>query len=139
MSVRNDPDLLAPGHTFRGARSFTREEVELFCRVTRDRIPLHREEDAARRSNFGELIVPGLLVAGMFADLLSDWDLLATEVSIRFLAAVHIDEPVEMTIVIREKDGHRLGGTFEAVASGQRMVVRGTLKGISMKAVMRDK
>ena len=74
----------------------------------------------------------------MFADLLSDWDLLATEIMIRFVAVVYVEESVEMVIVLTEKEGHRLGGTFECVASNERTVMRGVLKGISMRAVMRD-
>jgi 3-hydroxybutyryl-CoA dehydratase len=138
VNDRRDAALLKKGHVFRGVRSFARDEVELFCRVTRDRIPLHREEQVARQSKFGDLIVPGLLVASMFADLLSDWDLLATEITIRFLAPVYLEEPVEMTIVVGESDGQRLGGTFECVASGERTVMRGILKGVSMRAVMHD-
>ncbi|HEU4386758.1 MAG TPA: MaoC/PaaZ C-terminal domain-containing protein [Blastocatellia bacterium] len=138
VTARNDAGRLMPGHVFKGTRSFTKEEVELFCRVTRDRIPLHRVDDLAQRSKFGGLIVPGLLVTSMFADLLSDWDLLATEITIRFLAPVYVEEPVEMTIAVTEKDGHRLGGTLECLASGVRPVMRGVLKGISMEAVMRE-
>jgi hypothetical protein len=71
----------------------------------------------------------------MFADILSDWDLLATEMTIRFFDAVHVGEPVEMRILVDEKDGDRLAGQFECIAPPGRMVLRGSLRGISSRGL----
>lgn len=137
MSALKDSETLRVGDVFSGSREFTREDVEVFCKVTRDRNPLHREEEFARRSGFERLIVPGLLVASIFGDVLSDWDLLATEVLIQFVGPAYADDTVEITIEIDKKEGPHLSGKFCCTSRGGHPVLRGTLKGMSIKSVIR--
>jgi 3-hydroxybutyryl-CoA dehydratase len=77
MSALKNSEILRVGDVFCGSRRFTLEDVEAFCKVTRDRNPLHRDDEFARRSRFNRVIVPGLLVASIFGDVLSDWNLVA--------------------------------------------------------------
>ena len=138
MNGLKDSRTLRVGDVFGGSRKFTLEDVALFCKVTRDRNPLHRDEEFARRSRFERLIVPGLLVASIFGDVLSDWDLVATEVLIQFVAPVYADDTVDMTIEIDKKDGPHLGGKFYCTSQRGQPVLRGVLKGMSIKSVMRE-
>src|SRR4051794_41537782 len=41
------------------------QDIELFSALTGDRNPLHYDEDAARRSRFGALIVQGGVTSGL--------------------------------------------------------------------------
>jgi acyl dehydratase len=53
------------GETGRRTRRVRSEDIELFTELTGDRNPLHYDEDAARRSRFGGLIVQGGVTSGL--------------------------------------------------------------------------
>jgi acyl dehydratase len=48
-----------PGDRAALTRTVTAGDIELFTRISGDRNPLHYDEEAARASRFGELIVQG--------------------------------------------------------------------------------
>jgi acyl dehydratase len=53
------------GETARRTRRVRAEDIELFTELTGDRNPLHYDEEAARRSRFGGLIVQGGVTSGL--------------------------------------------------------------------------
>lgn len=53
------------GETARRTRTVRAEDIELFTEVTGDRNPLHYDEEAARRSRFGRIIVQGGVTSGL--------------------------------------------------------------------------
>jgi acyl dehydratase len=53
------------GDTARRSRTVRAEDIELFTQLTGDRNPLHYDEDAARRSRFGRIIVQGGVTSGL--------------------------------------------------------------------------
>jgi acyl dehydratase len=57
--------LAEVGATARRSRRITERDIELFTELTGDRNPLHYDEDAARRSRFGGLIVQGGVTSGL--------------------------------------------------------------------------
>jgi acyl dehydratase len=57
--------LAEVGATARRSRRVTQRDIELFTELTGDRNPLHYDEDAARRSRFGGLIVQGGVTSGL--------------------------------------------------------------------------
>jgi acyl dehydratase len=57
--------LVEVGATARRTRRVTERDIELFTELTGDRNPLHYDEDAARRSRFGGLIVQGGVTSGL--------------------------------------------------------------------------
>jgi acyl dehydratase len=57
--------LAEVGATARRTRRVTVRDIELFTELTGDRNPLHYDEDAARRSRFGGLIVQGGVTSGL--------------------------------------------------------------------------
>jgi acyl dehydratase len=57
--------LAEVGATARRSRRITGRDIELFTELTGDRNPLHYDEEAARRSRFGGLIVQGGVTSGL--------------------------------------------------------------------------
>ncbi len=53
------------GDTARRSRTVRAEDIELFTQLTGDRNPLHYDDDAARRSRFGRIIVQGGVTSGL--------------------------------------------------------------------------
>jgi acyl dehydratase len=53
-------------------RTFTADDVESFAALTGDRNPLHFDEDFARRTRPGRLIVHGGLTTGLFNALVAE-------------------------------------------------------------------
>jgi acyl dehydratase len=53
------------GQTARRSRIVRARDIELFTEITGDRNPLHYDEDAARASRFGGLIVQGGITSGL--------------------------------------------------------------------------
>src|SRR4051795_9888366 len=53
------------GQTATLTRRISMDDIELFSALTGDRNPLHYDEDFARRSRFGELIVQGGVTSGL--------------------------------------------------------------------------
>jgi len=53
------------GQTARRSRTVRARDIELFTEITGDRNPLHYDEEAARTSRFGGLIVQGGITSGL--------------------------------------------------------------------------
>jgi acyl dehydratase len=49
----------APGATASRTRTIGERDIELFTEISGDRNPLHYDEEAARASRFGEIVVQG--------------------------------------------------------------------------------
>ncbi len=58
-------ESLAVGDTAELSRTVTAREVELFAEATGDNNPVHLDEEAALRSQFGGRIAHGMLTAGI--------------------------------------------------------------------------
>jgi acyl dehydratase len=56
---------LSVGQTACRTRTVRAEDIELFTELTGDRNPLHYDEDAARGSRFGRVIVQGGVTSGL--------------------------------------------------------------------------
>ncbi len=60
-----------PGARARRSLALTREHVETFARLTGDYNPLHFDEEFARRTRFGGLVVQGGLTTGLLHALVA--------------------------------------------------------------------
>ena len=81
------------GDTARRTRTVSARDIELFTEMTGDRNPLHYDEDLARRSRFGGIVVQGGVTTGLLNALVAE-DLpgpgsVFLQVNWRFLAPVH--------------------------------------------------
>jgi acyl dehydratase len=137
MESNSDASELDVGFVMTGSRLFSAEIVAAFCQVTRDKNPLHHDEEFSRKTRFGRPIVPGLLVASLFTDIASNWQLLAQEVTFIFRAPVFIGETVKATIRINSRQGPALAADFECRTEEGRLVIEGALKGVTLSAIMR--
>jgi acyl dehydratase len=102
-------------------KSMTRRDIELYTEITGDRNPLHYDEEAARASLFGGLIVQGGITTGILNALVAE-DLpgpgsvfLAME--LKFAKAVFVGDTVtgrvEVTKVRADKPICNLSVTIE--------------------------
>lgn len=62
----------AEGATAVRQKSMTRRDIELYTEITGDRNPLHYDEEAARGSLFGGLIVQGGITTGILNALVAE-------------------------------------------------------------------
>ena len=79
-------------------RRVTQHDVELFTEITGDRNPLHFDEEAARESVFGGLIVQGGVTSGILNAVVAE-DLpgpgsVFLSVEWQFVKAVHIGDTI---------------------------------------------
>ena len=63
---------MAVGHTARRTRTISTRDIELFTEMTGDRNPLHYDEDLARRSRFGGIVVQGGVTTGLLNALVAE-------------------------------------------------------------------
>lgn len=138
MTKLLDSSRMQVGDLFQGTRRFDADEVREFCRLTRDRSPLHWDEAFLSRTRLERPIVPGLLVTSLFAEILSSWDLVAQEVSVRFLQPTLVGESVEATVRITHREGISSRADFLCRNSGGATLLVGKLQGVSMRALMHD-
>ena len=59
------------GATATWTRTITQRDVETYAEITGDRNPLHFDEDFARQTRFGRLVVQGGITAGLFNALVA--------------------------------------------------------------------
>jgi acyl dehydratase len=79
-------------------------DIELFTRLTGDRNPLHYDEELARRSRFGEIIVQGGITSGLLNAVVAE-DLpgpgtVFLGVNWRFLAPVRPGDEITANVEI---------------------------------------
>lgn len=93
------------------SKQMGRRDVELFTEITGDRNPLHYDEEAARNSLFGGLIVQGGVTSGILNALVAE-DLpgpgtVFLGMEMKFVKAVYVGDSitgrVELTNVRRDK------------------------------------
>jgi acyl dehydratase len=60
------------GQTARRSRVVTARDIELFTEITGDRNPLHYDEELAKASRFGAIIVQGGVTSGLLNALVAE-------------------------------------------------------------------
>ena len=58
------------GQSYEMKRVFTQEEVMHFAELSLDTNPLHTDAEYAKKTRFGQLIVPGFLTASLFSAII---------------------------------------------------------------------
>ncbi|KAA2244394.1 SDR family NAD(P)-dependent oxidoreductase [Salinarimonas soli] len=84
-----------------GRRSFTLDDQERFAGLAGDRNPLHVDRSYARRTMLGDVVVHGLHQVLWALDRLYDVHPetpAPAALDVRFRRALHLDEPVELTL-----------------------------------------
>jgi acyl dehydratase len=65
-------NTLEIGATARRTRTITRRDIELFTEISGDRNPIHYDEEMARASRFGGLVVQGGVTSGLLNALVAE-------------------------------------------------------------------
>ena len=98
------------GDTARRTRTVTARDIELFTEITGDRNPLHYDEELARASRFGRIIVQGGVTSGLLNAVVAE-DLpgpgsVFLETHWRFLAPVGPGDTITAEVeVLEHRDG----------------------------------
>jgi acyl dehydratase len=92
------------GQTARRTRTVTTEDIERFAEMTGDRNPIHFDEEVARRSRFGGLVVQGGVTSGLLNAVVAE-DLpgpgsVFLEVNWRFLAPVRPGDTITAEVEV---------------------------------------
>lgn len=107
-TIRGMPSV---GAAVERSKQVGRRDIELFTEITGDRNPLHYDEEAARNSLFGGLIVQGGVTSGILNALVAE-DLpgpgtVFLGMALKFVKAVYVGDTitgrVELTNVRRDK------------------------------------
>jgi acyl dehydratase len=94
------------GDTARRSRTVTTRDIELFTEITGDRNPLHYDEEIARRSRFGRVIVQGGVTSGLLNAVVAE-DLpgpgsVFLETQWRFLSPVGPGDTITAEVTVLE-------------------------------------
>lgn len=112
--------------------TFDAESVEEWCEQAGDSNEIHLDEDAASSSEFGERIVPGMMildkVSGLLEQLGTDDEtvVIHTIVGVRFRDPISLDEPVEIGVEIVEEDDRFTTVEFTARTT-EKLAVQGSV------------
>jgi acyl dehydratase len=95
-----------PGDRAALSRRVQAADIELFTRISGDRNPLHYDQDAARASRFGEIIVQGgvtsAILNAVVAERLPGPGTVFLQVDWRFLAPVRPGDEITGTVEVLE-------------------------------------
>jgi acyl dehydratase len=95
-----------PGDRAALSRRVEAADIELFTRISGDRNPLHYDEEAARASRFGEIIVQGGITSAILnavvAERLPGPGTVFLQVDWRFLAPVRPGDEITGTVEVLE-------------------------------------
>jgi acyl dehydratase len=114
---------MAVGDTARRTRTVSARDIELFTEMTGDRNPLHYDEDLARRSRFGGIVVQGGVTTGLLNALVAE-DLpgpgsVFLRVDWRFLAPVRPGDVITAEARVLEMRDDKPVTTLETQISNQ--------------------
>ena len=113
----------AVGDTARRTRTVSTRDIELFTEMTGDHNPLHYDEDLARRSRFGGIVVQGGVTTGLLNALVAE-DLpgpgsVFLRVDWRFLAPVRPGDVITAEARVLEMRDDKPVTTLETRISNQ--------------------
>ncbi len=111
-------------------RSFTKEDVELFTKISQDEGEHHTNPDEQ-----GKLVIQGLLTATLPTKIGGDHDVLARTMNFEFLRPVFTEDTItcEVTIEKYEKqDNNRISimASFLCTNQYEKQVLRGNFAGV---------
>ena len=97
-------DGLKVGDVFHTSRTFTREEVDLFAKISGDYNPVHFDAEFAQSRNFSAPICHGLLTASLLTEIGGQIGWLASSMNFQFKRPVYPEQAVLCEWVITEMD-----------------------------------
>lgn len=121
---------LKVGNRIKFKRTFTKEDVEVFTKVSMDEGDHHLNPDEQ-----GRLVVQGLLTATLPTKIGGDYNVLARTMNFEFLRPVFTGDTIECIVTIEklvEKGNNRLSicTTFQCTNQNERQVLSGSFAGV---------
>jgi len=95
---------LKAGDVFTVTRTFNQAETEAFGELTRDYNPVHYDPEFAGIKGFPQLILHGLLTAGMVCEVGGQLAWLATGMDFRFRRPVFFGDTITCTMTVTSVD-----------------------------------
>lgn len=91
---------LRVGSSARIVRTFEKEDIAAFGRITGDLNPYHFSDAFAADSRFARPIAHGLMVAAMLTEVGGQWAWLATRMTFSFIAPVYAGDTITLEITV---------------------------------------
>ena len=88
------------GDIFSISRTFTKEDVLAFARISRDENPVHSNAEFIKLKGFNGPICHGLLVASMLTEIGGQIGWLASKMDLKFIRPVYVNETIECSMEI---------------------------------------
>lgn len=107
------------------------EHVIEFAKISGDNNPLHLDPEYAARTQFGQVIAPGLLVSSHISALIAmrlpGPGSIYVEQNLRFRAPVFLDEELTASVLVEElePEGSRVVLTTSVTKAGGEIVISG--------------
>ncbi len=125
-------DELRIGQSYEMRRIFTQREVLDFAKLSYDTNPLHTDEEFAKTTQFGQLIVPGFLTASMFSAIIGTkfpgFGSIYLNQNMSFRRPVYPGTEVVALVTVKElfPDKHRALLETICMNSNQQILIEGT-------------
>ncbi len=125
-------DELRIGHSYEMRRIFTQREVLDFAKLSYDTNPLHTDEEFAKTTQFGQLIVPGFLTASMFSAIIGTkfpgFGSIYLNQNMSFRRPVYLGTEVVALVTVQElfPDKHRVLLETVCMDADQQILIEGT-------------
>jgi 3-hydroxybutyryl-CoA dehydratase len=121
---------LKVGDIIRFQRTFTKEDVEIFTKVSWDEGDHHTNPD-----ELGRLVVQGLLTATLPTKVGGEYNVLARTMNFEFLRPVFTGDTISCEVTIErleKKDNDRLSimATFSCMNQNEKRVLSGSFAGV---------
>lgn len=121
---------LKVGDIIRFERTFTKEDVEIFTKVSMDEGDHHTNPD-----ELGRLVVQGLLTATLPTKIGGDYNVLARTMNFEFLRPVFTGDTISCEVTIEKlekKNDHRISisATFLCMNQNGKEVLNGNFAGV---------
>ena len=121
---------LKVGDIIRFERTFTKEDVEMFTKVSVDEGDHHMNPD-----ELGRLVVQGLLTATLPTKVGGDYNVLARTMNFEFLRPVFTGDAISCEVTIEKlekRDTNRISilATFLCINQNEKQVLSGNFSGV---------
>lgn len=117
------------GDEVRFTKTMTQTDVVLWVGLTGDMNPIHIDTEYGRTTRFGDIVVPGLMVAGLISTVMTKatFGNVYSGQSLKFIKPVYIGDTITATATVVEKteERRRVKIKTECFNQNQELVITG--------------
>lgn len=117
------------GDEVRFTKTMTQTDVVLWVGLTGDMNPIHIDTEYGRTTRFGDIVVPGLMVAGLISTVMTKatFGNVYFGQSLKFIKPVYIGDTITATATVVEKaeEKRRVKIKTECFNQNQELVITG--------------